>query len=78
MTQYDKTNKGAVWKKKTKKGDAYLNGTLNVEGKDYFISLFTNTYKEEGDNKPLMNVSITPIEEKETKEESEIGEDLPF
>ena len=42
--EYDNTNTGALFlaDKLTKNGDKYFNGNINVEGKEYQITMFTN------------------------------------
>lgn len=46
MKEYDKTNRGSVWpnNKKTETHPDYT-GTLNVEGVDYFLNMWTNDRK---------------------------------
>lgn len=45
--QYDNTNKGVLFKNAEKKSDTHAdyNGTLNFEGKDYWLNGWLNTSK---------------------------------
>lgn len=59
--QYDRSNRGAVWLKQSPKtGLKYMGGELNVNGQDFFISVFKNDKKVQGSNQPDYNISITP------------------
>lgn len=42
---------GAGWKKSTSKGEV-INISINIDGKDVRFNMWTNKYKEPGDNKP--------------------------
>jgi uncharacterized protein (DUF736 family) len=57
MAQYDNTNKGALWKKTAKSGLEYISGRLNVDGKDYNISVFNND-KQGNEARPDFNIVI--------------------
>lgn len=59
---YDNTNSGALRKKTSEKWTEYLNGKVNVDGKDYWVSVFKNTKKTE-DKQPDYNVSVKSVEE---------------
>lgn len=63
MTNYDNTNKGAMWKKQANNGTNYLGGKINVEGVEYWISVFKNEYKD-SENKPDYKITLKPVEEK--------------
>lgn len=58
--QYDNTNTGAVWKMiaKTESRMEYLSGKLDVEGKEWRITMFPNDRKQEGDNTPDFRIII--------------------
>ena len=44
MSEYDNTNKGAIWKNDNSNPNApQYKGTLNVDGEDYQISAWRNT-----------------------------------
>lgn len=61
--KYDNTNKGAVWKGKTKDGATYYSLKLNIDGKDLQLKFFTNDRKN--DNQPIFNVIVEPPEKKD-------------
>lgn len=58
---YDNTNKWAIWIKTAKSGLVYKSGTVNVEWKEYKITMFDND-KQWNENRPDFNVLIEPIE----------------
>lgn len=58
---YDNTNKGALWTKTAKSGLVYKSGRLNVEGKEYNISMFDND-KQGNDARPDFNIVIEPVD----------------
>jgi len=58
---YDNTNKWAIWIKTAKSGLVYKSGRINVEGKEYNISMFDND-KWENANRPDFNVVLEPVE----------------
>lgn len=60
---YDDTNKGAAWLKKDKNGKDYYNGSVNIEGTEYWISVFTNSFKK---NETHPDVTMT-LTKKDTK-----------
>jgi hypothetical protein len=67
MTNYDDTNKGALFSergRKSKDTDRDYSGTLNVEGKDYWLSAWIRTSKKTGQK--FMSLSVKPKEEKTT------------
>lgn len=57
MAEYDNTNRGSLWNKKTKDDKKYLGGTVNVNGTEFFISVFKNDNKK-SDNSPDYTVSV--------------------
>ena len=56
---YDNTNKGALWFKNDKNGNRYQNGKININGNEFWISVFENN-KKTNPNQPDFNVSIQP------------------
>ena len=82
--QYDDTNRGAVWFNDNKLTDKHpdYSGTLNVEGKIYWLS----GWKKKSDakqNSPLVKFSVKekiPIlnEKKEPLQSINYDDDLPF
>ena len=61
---YDNTNKGAIWKKTAKSGLEYKSGRLNVEGKEFNISIFDNN-KDGNPARPDYNIVIEPADEQQ-------------
>lgn len=60
MTEYvRKDGQGACYKKISKKGVPYYNGWFNLDGKSYWISLFT---KKNDNGETYVSYSITPKE----------------
>ncbi len=89
---YDNTNKWAIWIKKAKSWLMYKSWILNVEGKEYNITMFDND-KQWNENRPDFNVIIEPADshqnennnlnnsnqKDENNDSSEISiEDIPF
>ncbi len=60
--EYDNTNTGAIFinNKKTTDKHPDRSGSLNVEGKDYWIKGWINTNK---DGEPYLKVSVSPKEQ---------------
>lgn len=57
--QYDNSNRGAVWhntRKRDGKRDPDLTGTLNVNGEEFFVSIWENEKK--GQNQPVLTMSV--------------------
>ncbi len=56
MTQYDNTNKGALFKNNRREKDTHpeYNGTINVEGHDYWISAWV----KEGKSGKFFSLSV--------------------
>ena len=57
--QYDNTNRGAVWKnQKMREGkrDPHFTGNINVDGVDYFISVWKSD--RDGQNQPVLTMSV--------------------
>lgn len=59
MSQYDNTNRGSIWKNDRKEKDTHpdFKGSLNVEGKEYWVSAWK---RKEGANPkaPALSFSI--------------------
>lgn len=47
MADYDNTNRGVLFKNKDKQADTHAdsNGTINVDGVEYFLNAWKNTSK---------------------------------
>ena len=77
-----------LWKNTSKTGNTYLSGNVNVAeviavltqvekvSPTVKVLIFTNGYKEEGDNKPTHKVYFAPKEETKPKPASD--DDVPF
>lgn len=64
MTNYDNTNKGIISKNDRKESDSHpdINGTLNVDGKEYWISGWKKTRNSDG--APFYSLSVKPKQER--------------
>lgn len=77
MTQYDNTNRGAIWKNDDKREDNHpdFKGSLNVAGVEYWVSAWKR--KEGAAAKaPALSFSIKPKEDQPRREEPSRGRDL--
>ena len=58
---YDNSNRGSIWRneKKSKDADADFTGSLNIDGKDYFVNAWR---RKEGasEKSPALSFSIKP------------------
>jgi uncharacterized protein (DUF736 family) len=59
MTEYDNTNKGALFKNEDKQSDRHADyrGTLNVDGKEFWLDAWIKTSKK---GNKFMSLSIKP------------------
>ena len=61
MSNYDNTNRGAMWKNKNKQADTHpdLTGSFNIDGKEYWISGWK---RKEGQSPtaPALSFSVKP------------------
>jgi uncharacterized protein (DUF736 family) len=64
MSDYDNTNSGALFANADRKTDKHPNarGTLNVEGREYWISAWTKTSKK---GEKYQSLSVQPKEQQE-------------
>lgn len=62
MSNFDNTNKWAIWIKTAKSWLKYKSWTLNVEWKEFKITMFDNQYKK-SENQPDFNIVIEPLED---------------
>ena len=85
MTEYDRTNRGAIWKNRDKKEDKHpdFKGSLNVDGVDYWVSAWKR--KEDApNNQPALSFSIKPKEEQakptetEKRKNEDMDDEIPF
>lgn len=87
MTTYDNTNRGALFvnsKKLTDKHPDY-NGSVDIEGKEYWLSGWKSFSKKDG--KMYLSLAISPKEPKAATPsgpkpafgvDNEISDDIPF
>ena len=82
---YDNTNRGALFKAEQKNPNSPLySGTLNVQGRDYYISAWLNTSKKTGEE--YLGLMVKPKEPKEPKAPEpqhgvpakDFNDDIPF
>lgn len=87
MTDYDNTNRGAIWKNEDKEEDRHpdFKGSLNVNGEEFWVSAWKR--KEGASAKaPALSFQIKPKEEQRpaSKKPSRGGsfddmdDDIPF
>lgn len=82
MTQYDETNRFALFKNERKEKDTHpdMTGTINVDGVEYYL----NAWTKEGKKGKFLSGSIKLKEDKPaapkpaTVDADPFGEDLPF
>jgi hypothetical protein len=64
MTDYDNTNRGSIWKNDKKEKDTHpdFTGSLNVDGREYWVSAWKR--KEGASPKaPALSFSVKPKDE---------------
>ena len=73
MTDFDPNNSGALFVNNRKEKETHPDrtGSLNVEGKDYWIS---GWLKKDRNGNPYLSLSVRPKEE----QSGEGGQDIPF
>jgi hypothetical protein len=59
--EFDNTNRGAIWRndKKTTEKHPDVTGTINVDGKDYWLSGWTKGATDSA-KAPIMKFAVTP------------------
>jgi hypothetical protein len=86
MSQYDNTNRGAIWKndKREKETQPHFTGSLNVEGREFTVSAWKRG-EDDSDRAPALRFSIKPKEEakpqtmaSKAKVDPELDDDIPF
>ena len=65
MSNYDDSNRGAIWKNDKKETDRHpdFKGTMNVDGKDYWVS----AWKRKADAHPNAPALSFSVQEKEAQ-----------
>ena len=82
MSEYDNTNRGSIWKNDKKDTDKHpdFTGTLNVEGKEYYVSAWKR--KEGASEKaPALSFSVKAKEQQsQSTQPPQAGfdDDIPF
>lgn len=46
---------------KEKEGEKRIYSKIHLEGKNYHLNMFRNSYKEKGDNKPEFNITVNEV-----------------
>ncbi len=74
--QFDNTNRGAVFVNDRKETEKHPDrtGTLNVEGRDYWVS---GWLKKDKNGKPFLSLAVKPKEAKAGVQRSEVYDDAP-
>lgn len=78
MSDYDDTNRGAIFKNNRKEKDTHpdMTGSLNVGGVEYWVSAWTKVPNAGGDR--FLSISINPKEDSPVNSTNEPVDDLPF
>ena len=76
---YDNTNTGALFVNPDRKTDKHPNarGTLNVEGREYWISAWTKTSKK-GEKYQSLSIQAKNAQSPEVGNEQPLNDDIPF
>lgn len=74
---YDNTNKGAIFKneKRSKDTDPTMNGSINIEGVEYWVNAWTNTSKA---GAKYLSLSVRPKEQQVAPVVEDDLDDMPF
>jgi len=83
MSDYDNTNKGALWVEKAPKSDKHPNmkGSINIDGKEYWLSAWA-TREPEG-KRPNIKLSVTAKDAQRDGRQDQppmppLSSDIPF
>jgi hypothetical protein len=83
--EYDNTNKGALFgndRKREGKKDPDLQGKLNIDGTEHWISGWFFTYEKEGQKKRGINLAlgdqVQAKAEKKSGRFDDLKDDIPF
>ena len=78
--EYDNTNKGALFgntRKREGKKDPDLQGKINIEGAERWLSGWFFTYEKDGEKKRGINLSLgDPVEAKAEKKPANKADDM--
>jgi len=80
---YDNTNKGALFgntRKREGKKDPDLQGKIDIDGQERWISGWFFTYEKDGQTRKAINLAVGDLvgEKQNTNPVSEIDSDIPF
>lgn len=87
MTEYDNTNKGALFgntRKREGKKDPDLQGKINIGGHEYWLSAWFFIYDKDGEKKRGINLALgdevepKPAKEKPAGRFDDMEDDIPF
>lgn len=75
--EYDNTNSGTVFDNDRKEKETHpdFTGTLNVEGKEYWISAWKKTSKA---GKRFISLAVKPKDGKQTVKKSDPEDEIPW
>lgn len=84
MEQYDNTNRGVLFIKHERRSDKSptMTGKINVDGKDFYLSAWTNHKRTDGEK--YLTLAVTPVDEtqKTQNKNTSVGldpdDDVPF
>lgn len=87
MSEYDNTNRGAIWQNKDKTEDKHpdFKGSLNVGGVEYWVSAWKRR-SGASDKSPALSFSVKPKEDNQRPPagsnirplKEDMNDDIPF
>jgi len=61
---FDNNGKAGLWQKQSQKGNTYFGGKMELDGKEYFVSLFDNMSKKRQNPKaPDFQIIVSPVQD---------------